>query len=148
MKQQNCQFDEDYVCVEYEDDNQKASAQDNSNPQQGVSVSPRAISIPTKAKKHCNTLKTPIAGKPSTRQKVSQIKEDLEISSICDSVQYLERSDTRKQIINKNAATQLKIPPYKRDSRKLFVGGLPAGRKYTLPYHFHILAYCLWHLAH
>jgi len=33
--------------------------------------------------------------------------------------------------VGKNDVAQIKIPPYKRDSRKLFVGGLPPGGKYV-----------------
>lgn len=130
MKQQICQFDNDYVREELEDDYLKIPTQDNSNPQQGASGFPQISSSSTNVK-DCNATRTPV-GKPS-RLKVTQPGEDLMIKSSSRSVQGTDQSDITKNSINNGkkhnskAVTQLKIPPYKRDSRKLFVGGLPAG---------------------
>lgn len=125
MRQQKSKVEEECVCVDHED-NQQIYTNDNSNPQQGTTtLSSRNIHPTTKAKKDCNSRKTPaIYTRPERR--ISRGKEGLRTSS--SNIQSLQHSDTKKNLISdNNVAPQLKIPPYKRDSRKLFVGGLPAG---------------------
>lgn len=103
MKQQICQFDNDYVREELEDDYLKIPTQDNSNPQQGASGFPQISSSSTNVK-DCNATRTPV-GKPS-RLKVTQPGEDLMIKSSSRSVQGTDQSDITKNSINNGKKTQ------------------------------------------
>jgi len=135
MPQQKSPLEDDGVCVDHEKDYQKISTNDDSNPQQGtVFSSSRNINPTTKVKKDCNNRRAPdMYNRPSERRTSLGKEAGLRTSSPNDQIQPLQHGDIKKNTINNNnnnsnnnVTPQHKIPPHKRDSRKLFVGGLPS----------------------
>jgi len=133
MTHQHWQVEDDYVHIEREKVYGKIETKESSSLQQIMNTN-------IKTTNGYNNRKMPVIDNHRSEQRISRGEEGLRTSAAA--AEANENDDSGKKNINNNnpsnRSTQYKILPYKRNNRKLFVGGLPAGRKYT---HSSLLSY-------
>jgi len=134
MTHQHWQVEDGYVHIKREKVYGKIETKESSSLQQIMNTN-------IKTTNGYNNRKILVIDNHRSEQRISRGEEGLRSSSSSSSSADENAESGKKNINNNNPSnrsTQYKILPYKRNNRKLFVGGLPAGRKYT---HSSLLSY-------
>lgn len=112
-----------------------STTNDNSNPQQGTGAATSSTSANTNNSTKTTTTTSCGTGR-STKTEVTPEKLSLTTETTAQPQANDEGVISKDEEVSKVGTADdtekchFKIPPFKRDSRKLFVGGLPPGGKY------------------